>query len=63
MANGSLARRYARALVSLGQEAGSVDQMVQDLDLFEEVLGLGDGALHQALCNPGLTNVERKAIL
>lgn len=63
MANGSLARRYARALVSLGQEAGSVDQMVQDLDTFDEVLGLGDGTLRQALCNPGLTNVERKAIL
>ncbi len=63
MANGSLARRYARALVALGQENDSVDRLVQDLDAFNAVLDTGDGELRSVLTNPGLTNVERKSII
>jgi len=63
MANGSLARRYARALVALGQENDSVDRLVQDLDAFDAVLDVGEGELRGVLSNPGLTNIERKSII
>ena len=63
MANGSLARRYAKALVALGQESGTVAEFAGDLDTFSEVLDLGDGELRQALSNPGLTTTERAAVI
>ena len=63
MANGSLARRYAKALIALGQETGSVEAIAGDLDTFSEVLDLGDGALRAALSNPGMTTTERAAVL
>jgi F-type H+-transporting ATPase subunit delta len=61
--SGSLARRYARALVSLGQDDGNVERLVADLDTFDAVLDLSDGELRKVLCNPGLTSVERKSII
>jgi F-type H+-transporting ATPase subunit delta len=63
MANGSIARRYARALVALGQEASKVEGLGSDLTTFSGVLDLGEGQLRAALTNPGLTIVERKAVL
>ena len=63
MANGSLARRYAKALVALGQEEGNVEQLVEDLDTFAGVLDQGDGALRAALSNPGLTTTERAGVM
>jgi F-type H+-transporting ATPase subunit delta len=63
MANRSLARRYAKALVALGQESGNVAEFAGDLDTFAEVLALGDGELRQALSNPSLTTTERAAVI
>ena len=63
MANGSLARRYAKALIALGQESDSIETIAGDLDTFADVLELGDGALRSALSNPGLTSTERAAVL
>ena len=63
MAEGSLGRRYARALVSLGQESSCVERLDRDLAAFSEVLELGGGALRGALNNPGLTLDERRTVL
>jgi len=63
MANGSIARRYARALIALGQESGKTDTFAGDLAAFGQVLDVGEGQLRQALTNPGLTTVERKGVL
>ena len=63
MADGSIARRYAKALVSLGSEAGNLEALSGELDSFASVLAVGDGALQQALSNPGLTTIERKGVL
>ena len=63
MADGSLARRYARALVEIGQEAGTIDRLGQDLHRFLGVLDTGDGLLGRVLANPGLTTVERRGVL
>jgi F-type H+-transporting ATPase subunit delta len=63
MANGSLARRYARALILLGQESDCVEQYAADMDTFALVLELGDGLLRDTLSNPGLTHQERTGVL
>lgn len=63
MAEGSLARRYARALLALGQEADQVDVFAGNLAAFTEALNLNDRLLHQALTNPGLTVAERRGVL
>ena len=63
MADGSLARRYARALIAIGAEEGCIDQLGADLVQFDQVLGLGDGALKSALSNPGVTTGERSSVM
>jgi F-type H+-transporting ATPase subunit delta len=63
MANGSIARRYARALIGLGQEQNKTDTLSGDLETFVGVLDTGEGQLRSALTNPGLTTQERKAVL
>ena len=63
MADGSLARRYARALIAIGTEEGCIDQLGADLAQFDQVLQLGDGALKRALSNPGVTNGERREVI
>ncbi len=63
MANGSIARRYARAFIALGQENNKTDTLSGDLQTFGAVLNSSDGQLKQALSNPGLTAIERKAVL
>ena len=63
MASGSIARRYARAFIALGQEGGKTDTFAGDLSTFSSVLDSGEGQLRSALTNPGLTTVERKAVL
>ncbi len=63
MVSGSIARRYARAFIALGQESGKTETFAGDLQTFSEVLDTGDGALRAALTNPGLTTVERKSVL
>ena len=63
MADGSLARRYARALIAIGTEENCIDQLGADLAQFDQVLQLGDGALGSALSNPGVTNGERREVI
>lgn len=59
MADGSLARRYARALLALGREQGCIDQLGADLNTFAAVLDQDDAQLRKVLNNPGLTTTER----
>jgi F-type H+-transporting ATPase subunit delta len=63
MADGSLARRYARALLSIGQEGDLLGKISADLLGFQDILDLGDGELRAALANPGITTAERRAVL
>ena len=63
MADGSLARRYARALIAIGTEENCIDQLGADLVAFAAVLELGEGALQQTLSNPGVTQAERVAVI
>ncbi len=63
MADGSLARRYAKALVALAVEADALDAVGADLDRFARVMALDDGALRATLTDPSLTLAERKAVL
>ena len=63
MASGSIARRYARALISIGQEHGKTDSFAWDLAAFGSVLDSGEGQLRGALTNPGISIVDRKAVL
>lgn len=63
MAEGSLARRYANALLGIGQEVGQVDAFAADLSAFAEALDEGGGILRAVLNNPGLTVTERRTVL
>lgn len=63
MADGSLARRYARALIEVGREEGRIDRLAQDIDTFVQTLDLGDAMLRRVLVNPGLTTLERRGVL
>jgi len=63
MSNGSLARRYGRALIGLAEDQRGRDSMVNDLDSVSKVLDLGDGELRAALVNPGITVGERRGVL
>ena len=48
MADGSLARRYARALIAIGTGEDCIDKLGADLAQFNQVLELGDGAFGAA---------------
>lgn len=63
MADGSLARRYARALLEAGRDVNKVDAIARDLDAFVAVLDSADGMLRRVLTNPGLTTLERRGVL
>lgn len=63
MSDGSLARRYARALVALGADSALTDRLGQQLDAFTGVVQQDDGLLGSVLGNPGLTTLERRAVL
>lgn len=63
MADGSLARRYARALILLGQENQALDALGAGLSTIGAVLDLNDGQLRGVLVNPGVPLAERHAVL
>jgi F-type H+-transporting ATPase subunit delta len=64
MANASIARRYAKALVALGQDEGNIaDQLTNELEDVVNTLLSHDGQLFDALCHPALALVERQALL
>lgn len=63
MADGSLARRYARALILLGQEQSALDPIQRGLREMQATLDLSNGLLRGALTNPGIPHSERQAVL
>ena len=63
MADASLARRYARALLQLGRSDGAVDLYANDLGRIGVTLDVGGGQLRAALVNPGLSLAERRGVL
>lgn len=63
MADGSLARRYARALILLGQAEGALDPIRAGLQQLQGTLDLNGGQLRGVLINPGIPQAERHAVL
>ncbi|MEC7986367.1 MAG: ATP synthase F1 subunit delta [Myxococcota bacterium] len=63
MSSNSLARRYARALISLGKEENNVDQIGNELQEFQAALQELDHMLGNFLNNPGITKELRKNVL
>ena len=59
---GSVSRRYARALFSIGVDRGNFEQLGKELDAVAE---LWDGApeLREALANPVFKASEKRAVL
>ncbi|HVR02601.1 MAG TPA: ATP synthase F1 subunit delta [Polyangia bacterium] len=60
--SGSISRRYARALFSIGVDRGSFEQLGQELDAVAE-LWAGSPELRQALENPIFKDSEKRAVL
>ena len=63
MTEGSVYRRYAKALLQIAQEVNSVDRYGNDLEKFWDVARLENGLLANALANPVFTKPERKLVL
>ncbi len=63
MADGSLARRYARALLTLGQEKNLTDRFGTDLSAFSDVLHQDGCRMQLALNNPAFTVPERQKVV
>jgi F-type H+-transporting ATPase subunit delta len=62
MAAGSVSRRYARALFSMGVDRGSFEQLGKELDAFAD-LWTASAELRQALENPVFKAAEKRAVL
>lgn len=61
MVEGSIARRYARALLEIGREEGQIDRLGDDLARFVRLVTGGD--LGVVMANPVFTQAERRAVL
>ena len=59
---GSVSRRYARALFSIGVDHGSFEQLGKELDAVAE-LWAGSPELREALANPVFKVSEKRAVL
>jgi len=59
---GSVSRRYARALFSIGVDRGSFEQLGQELDAVA-ALWTGSPELRQALENPVFPSAQKRAVL
>jgi F-type H+-transporting ATPase subunit delta len=59
---GSVSRRYARALFSIGVDRGSFEQLGRELDAVAD-LWTGSAELRQALENPVFKGTEKRAVL
>jgi F-type H+-transporting ATPase subunit delta len=62
MQSGSIAKRYARALIDLAREAGEIEHVLKELEVFEAYLEQSD-ALRQVLTNPSFSGDQRVAVL
>lgn len=63
MTEGSVTRRYAKALLEIAQETHAVDHYGNDLERFWNVCQLDDNRLASALSNPIFTLPERRLVL
>lgn len=63
MTEGSIPRRYAKALFELAQEAGSIEGVGKQLDALVELAQANDGQVLAVMSNPGFTASERRAVL
>ena len=63
MIEGSIARRYARALFELGKDEGLVDRLEADLDRLIAAVAAAGPEAGAVLSNPTFTVGERQAIL
>lgn len=63
MADRSVARRYAKALIDLATEAREIDRVQADLQKVVAQLTANGGQLLQALSNPVFTIAERRNVL
>lgn len=63
MIEGSVARRYARALFELARDEGRIDPVAEQLDRFDALARSGDGRLGAVMSNPVYTQAERRAVL
>ncbi len=63
MNEGSVGRRYARALYGLAHEDGAVAKIGADLDAFNAMLAAAGPALETVLYSPLYTPSERRAVL
>lgn len=63
MTEGSVSRRYAKALLQIAQEVNAVDRYGNDLEKFWDVARLENRLLANALANPVFTKPERKLVL
>lgn len=63
MVEGSVARRYARALMDLARETGTVATVEGELRRFHAVYQADGAQLGNALSNPVITLAERHAVL
>ncbi|HEX4405195.1 MAG TPA: ATP synthase F1 subunit delta [Polyangia bacterium] len=62
MAAGSVSRRYARALFSIGVDRGNFEQLGKELEDFA-ALWTGSAELRDALANPVFKASEKRAVL
>lgn len=62
MAAGSVSRRYARALFSIGVDRGTFEQLGKELDAVAE-LWVGSSELREALANPVFKASEKRAVM
>lgn len=62
MAAGSVSRRYARALFSMGVDRGTFEQLGKELEAFSD-LWSGSAELRQAMENPVFKVSEKRAVL
>ena len=62
MINRKIARRYAKALMNIGQEDGKYDRYCEELDAFTAIFQ-GDKQLREVLRNPTFNIPRRQAIV
>ncbi|MBX2803436.1 MAG: ATP synthase F1 subunit delta [Myxococcales bacterium] len=63
MADSTVARRYAQAMIEVASEADVVDQVGADLTTFSSLLDAEEGMLGDALRSPVFTVEERRGVL
>lgn len=56
-----IARRYAKAIIELGAETGTLDALVRELSAISDVIQ-GSAELREVRDNPGVGRVARKAV-